>query len=303
MKNATMHDALPATVVDALGWATQQLDAGGVPGPRGEALDLWSAVTAVDPVVALARQRAPVPPAQWQHFKAAVDRRAEGEPCAYTLGRTGFRTLELRVDRSVLIPRPETEGLVQLVLDWSQARCRAGAVADIGTGSGCIALSLAAEGAFDRIIATDVSAKAVAVAAGNLALLCLTANIEFRLGDLLSPLRFEAFDVIVSNPPYVTAEEFTRLDPGVRDFEPRVALVSGQKGMWHTRQLLERAGSHLTPGGLIALEIDARRARDALHLAVQAGWDSPRIERDVFGRDRYLLATSPRTGMRNRSAR
>lgn len=298
-----MHDAPPATVVDVLGWATEQLDAGGVPGPRREALDLWSVVTAVDPVVALARPSAPVPPEQWQHFKDAVDRRVEGEPLAYALGRIGFRTIELRVDRSVLIPRPETEGLVQLVLDWSRAQSRAGAVADIGTGSGCIALSLAAEGAFDRIIATDVSEEAVAVAASNMASLRLTGNVEFRLGDLLSPLRLEAFDVIVSNPPYVTAEEFTRLDPAVRDFEPRAALVSGQKGLWHTSQLLERAGSHLTPGGLIALEIDARRARDALRLAVQAGWDSPRIERDVFGRDRYLLATNPHTRTRGRSAR
>ena len=298
-----MHDALPATVVDALGWATEQLDAGGVPGPRREALDLWSVVTAVDPVVALARPSAPVPPEQWQHFKAAVDRRVEGEPLAYALGRAGFRTLELRVDRRVLIPRPETEGLVQAVLDWSWARSRAGAVADIGTGSGCIALSLAAEGAFDRIIATDVSEEALAVAASNMASLRLTGNVEFRLGDLLSPLRLEAFDVIVSNPPYVTAEEFTRLDPAVRDFEPRAALVSGQKGMWHTSQLLQRAGSHLTPGGLIALEIDARRARDALHLAVQAGWDSPHIERDVFGRDRYLLARNPLTRTPGRSAR
>ncbi len=108
MKNATMHDAPPATVVDALGWATEQLDASGVPGPRREALDLWSVVTAADPVVVLTRQSAPVPPAQWQHFKAAVDRRVEGEPLAYALGRASFRTLELRVDRFVLIPRPDT---------------------------------------------------------------------------------------------------------------------------------------------------------------------------------------------------
>jgi len=298
-----MNDALPTTVVDALGWATEQLDAGGVPGPRREALDLWSVVTAVDPVVTLARPSAPVPAAQWQYFKAAVDRRVEGEPLAYALGRASFRTLELRVDHRVLIPRPETEGLVQAVLDWSQARRRDGTVADIGTGSGCIALSLAAEGTFDRIIATDMSEEALSVAASNLALLPAAGNVEFRLGDLLSPLRLEAFDVIVSNPPYVTAEEFKRLDPAVRNCEPRAALVSGQKGMWHTSQLLERAGSQLTPGGLIALEIDSRRAREALHLAVQAGWDSPRVERDVFGRDRYLLATNPRTRTRGGSAR
>ena len=207
------------------------------------------------------------------------------------------------MDHRVLIPRPETEGLVQAVLDWSQARRRDGTVADIGTGSGCIALSLAAEGTFDRIIATDMSEEALSVAASNLALLPAAGNVEFRLGDLLSPLRLEAFDVIVSNPPYVTAEEFKRLDPAVRNCEPRAALVSGQKGMWHTSQLLERAGSQLTPGGLIALEIDSRRAREALHLAVQAGWDSPRVERDVFGRDRYLLATNPRTRTRGGSAR
>ena len=289
-----MRDAQPSTVVDALGWATEQLDSGRVTRSRREALDMWSAVTQTDPVVALARSNDPVALEQWCSFKAVVDRRVAGEPLAYALGRASFRTLELQIDRRVLIPRPETEGLVQLALDWVRRQDRAVTAADIGTGSGCIALSLAVEGGdvVERVVATDASEDALAVAVNNMAAIHPAPNIEWRSGDLLTPLRSDTFDLIVSNPPYVTAAELARSDPAVRDYEPRAALLSGDEGMYHVRRLLERGGHYLTDGGLIALEIDASRSDAAWKIATRCGWRSVRVEPDVFARDRYLLAVN-----------
>ncbi len=289
-----MRNAQPSTVVDALGWATERLGSGRVTRSRREALDVWSAVTQTDPVVALARSNDPVGLEQWCSFKEVVDRRVAGEPLAYALGRASFRTLELQIDRRVLIPRPETEGLVQLALDWVYHQDRAVTAADIGTGSGCIALSLAVEGGdlVERVVATDSSEDALAVAVSNMAGIHPAPNVEWRSGDLLTPLRSDTFDLIVSNPPYVTAAELARSDPAVRDYEPPAALLSGEEGMYHVRRLLERGGRYLTDGGLIALEIDASRSDAAWKIATSCGWRSVRVEPDVFARDRYLLAVN-----------
>jgi release factor glutamine methyltransferase len=228
-------------------------------------------------------------------FLDAAERRAGGEPAAYATGVAGFRTLELAIDPRVLIPRPETEGLVERVLAWGRATLGRqdgwGELLDVGTGSGCIALSLAVEGRFRRVVASDVSAAALAVARGNARRVAPPVPVEFRQGSLLAPVAGEAFDAIVANPPYVTAQEFGALDIGVRLFEPREALVSGEGGLEHIRRLLEEAPPHLRDHGLLALEVDSTRAHQALELAKRAGWRSARVEQDLFGRDRYLLAS------------
>ena len=225
--------------------------------------------------------------------------RADAEPRAYVEGIAGFRLLDLFVDRRVLIPRPETEGLVELVLRETGSRTPAAAlsVLDLGTGSGCIALSLATEGRFSRIVATDVSAEALGVARLNAERVRPQCPIEFRLGSLFEPVVRERFDVIVSNPPYITEPEYRELDRSVRDFEPRVALESGPDGLAHTRAILEQAGDHLMPGGLVALEVDSRRAERSRELARAAGLESVRVERDVFDRPRFLLARAGPTGL------
>jgi release factor glutamine methyltransferase len=143
--------------------------------------------------------------------------------------------LELEVDSRVLIPRPETEGLVEHVLAWLSRHPAARVVADIGTGSGCIALALAVEGRFARVIATDVSPAALAVARRNVARVSPPVPIEVREGSGCEALRGVEVDVIVSNPPYVSAAEFEELEPSVRLFEPREALVSGDGGLAHSR--------------------------------------------------------------------
>ena len=292
----------PPTVEHALGWATERLTAGGVDRARREALGMWSAVAGVDPAWVVSGAERPMTVSDWESFRVAVDCRARGAPRAYATRSAGFRTLDLEVDQRVLIPRPETEGLVQRVLDWAATEGKTGALADVGTGSGCIALSLAVEGPFGRVLATDASGDALEVAANNLARVGPSCPVELRLGEFLEPLGSERFDAVVSNPPYVSDREFDGLEPGVRDFEPRSALVSGDGGMEHIRILLQNAARYLTEGGLLALEVDATRAADALAMAVRCGWSSPRIERDVFDRERYLLATRPveSTGMPSR---
>jgi release factor glutamine methyltransferase len=178
--------------------------------------------------------------------------------------------------------------LVERVLGWCRERGHWGTAVDVGTGSGCIALSLAVEGAFSRVIATDLSARALALAHRNAAAIRPKTPIEFRVGDLLWPVR-ERVDVVVANPPYVTSAEWDALDAGVREHEPRLALVGGADGMAHIRALLRLARARVREGGLLALEVDCRRADRVLSLARAGGWRA-RVERDLFGRERYLLA-------------
>jgi release factor glutamine methyltransferase len=271
--------------------AAARFAAAGFREPRRGAWRLWGAVAGVPAGQAwVSANRAP-PADLVARFERAVADRLTGMPFAYAAGSAAFRTLEVLVDRRVLIPRPETEGLVDRVLAWARERGRWGVAADVGTGSGCIALSLAVEGRFARIVATDLSAEALDVARANAARVRPPAPVEFREGDLVSPLRGETVDVLVSNPPYVSADEWEGLEPGVRDWEPRAALVGGDDGLGPTGLLLRAGRASVAPGGLIAIEIDSRRAAAAQALARALGWGDARLEEDLFGRHRYLLAT------------
>ena len=278
------------SVTAVLADAEQLVARAAIAEPRREALMLLAAVAARSPGDLWTRRDEPVDTETLEAFANAVARRAAGAPAAYASGTAAFRTLELAVDRHVLIPRPETEGLVERVLAWSRAAGRWGTVVDVGTGSGCVALSLAVEGTYARVVATDVSERALALARRNAAAVAPAALIEFRAGDLLWAIGEERVDAIVSNPPYVTAAEWETLEPGVRDHEPRLALVGGADGLAHTAALLRLARGRLHAGGLLALELDCRRADRTLALARAEGWKSARVERDLFGRERYLLA-------------
>ena len=280
-----------ASVADALAVAAGRLTAGGVRDGRREATALWAACAGVAPgEVWLGRGTAAADGVAGP-FWDAVARRASGVPFAYVVGRIGFRTLELTLDRRALIPRPETEGLVELVLRVARdgGHAPGGAAADIGTGCGCIALSLAVEGTFERVVAVERSAAAAALARENVALVRPATPVVVREGDGLAPLGAERFRVIVANPPYLSTAEYAALDGAVRHFEPRVALESGPDGLDATRSLLAGAATRLDPGGLLALEIDERRADAVRRLAGEWGWRRTAIHEDLFGRPRYAL--------------
>ena len=283
-------------IADALGEAVERLAGAGLPDPRREARTLWAAVAGaqVKPGDVWLRRDRAAPADVARRFRRAVERRANGMPFGYAVGRADFRSLELNLDPRALIPRPETEGLVELVLretGMRDAGCgMRGVVADVGTGCGCIALSLAVEGHFDRVIAVERSPEAAALARENVALLQPPLPVEVREGDLLGPLAGERYRAIVSNPPYLTDAEYAALDPAVRLFEPREALVSGADGLTATRALLEGAAALLEPGGWVVLEIDERRADAARALARRHGWSRVAVYDDLFGRPRFLLA-------------
>jgi release factor glutamine methyltransferase len=219
-----------------------------------------------------------------ERFFAALERRCAGEPLAYVLGETTFRELTIACDPRALIPRPETEGLVELVL----ARRSTGRVLEIGTGTGCIALSLANEGRYSCVVASDVSAEALALARRNIAV----ANLPVHLirGNLSSMVTDAAFDVVISNPPYLTRLEYERLSPTVKAWEPIVALVGGEDGLEATRGLLGQAFRVVRSGGLIGLEVDCSRAHEVGRIALEVGWREVMVRDDLFGRARYLLA-------------
>ncbi len=287
---------LEVPLADALGDAARRLASSGIADARREARALWAAVAGAKMTpgdVWLARGGAPSPDVA-SRFQDVVARRGGGSPFAYAVGRTDFRTLDLAIDSRALIPRPETEGLVDVVLRTlrtSGQREPWGAGADIGAGSGCIALALAVEGAFDRVIAVERSPAAAALARENVARVRPLVPVDVREGDLLAPLTGERLRAIVSNPPYLTEAEYGDLDPAVRSWEPRDALASGRDGLDATRALLAGARAFLEPRGFLALEIDERRADAVRALALACHWLQVAVYDDLFGRPRYLLAT------------
>lgn len=276
--------AVPPTLGTVVADLAARLHDAGIPAPRQEARRIVRDLVgpgAPDPVLA---PDAPAPAALGTLAREAARRRASGEPIAYVTGWCGFRHLDLRVDRRVLIPRPETEQLVDLVLE----RVSSGRALDVGTGSGCVALSLAAEGGFDEVVAVDLSPGALAVARDNGARLGL--GVRWVAGDLLHPVRGDRFNVVVSNPPYIAEDEHALLDASVRDWEPPLALVGGPDGMTVIRRLLKDAPAVLVPGGWLVLEVDAARAALAAEEAHSAGWRDVAVTQDLFGRDRFLAA-------------
>jgi len=228
----------------------------------------------------------------WSRALMAAERRARGAPLQYAAGRAAFRHLTLDVDERVLIPRPETEQLVEIVLDLTRDH-GGGMVVDVGTGSGAIALALASEGSFDHVLGTDVSLDALEVARANVRRCAgvLRAPVSLRHGSLLAPVTEGGLRAVVSNPPYIAWDEASALPASVRDWEPAVALFSGADGMAVTARLVRDAAVTLAAGGVLTLEVDARRAGVAAELVASAGgYDDVRVLLDLTGRERFVVA-------------
>jgi release factor glutamine methyltransferase len=264
----------------------ERLREAGLPDPRRESLRIWSDLSGASIGESLLATSAEVPSRRAALFQQAIQRRALGEPLAHVTASAGFRYLTLRSDRRALIPRPETETLVELLLQ----RVRRGVVADIGTGTGCIALSLALEGEFDSVIAVDSSAEALELARENAGCLERSSVVRFLQANLTDCLAPQSMDALISNPPYLTDSEYDRLDRSVRDWEPAIALKAGPDGLEPTAQLLRKGREVLRPSGWLALEIDCSRAEAIRNMASVNGWQNVSLHQDLFGRERYLLA-------------
>jgi release factor glutamine methyltransferase len=281
-------------VRDALGAAADALAAAGVESPRLDAEVMLSAATGWTRAEVAAGFKAALPAAAGRRFGEMVRRRLRREPVAYILGRKGFRRLGLVVDRRVLVPRPETELLVDLALERRPRR-----LLDVGTGSGAIALAVADELPSCEVHATDTSESALAVARANAELLGLERRVSFELGTL--PAGRDGFDLLLANLPYVAEGDWRSLPPEVRDWEPRQALLAGTDGLDAIRSLLDvlraRSSSRTTKrtanaggaAGAVALEVGAGQARTVCGLLREAGFPRVETRRDLAGIERVVV--------------
>jgi release factor glutamine methyltransferase len=240
----------------------------------------------------------PLDETQLTAIRELVRRRGDGEPVAYITGEREFYGRPFSVSAAVLIPRPETETLVELALKRIRAVSqdgRAPSIADLGTGSGCVAVTLAAEIPAATVVATDLSEAALAVAAANAHRHDLASRVELVAGSWADPLRGREFDVVVSNPPYIPSAELAGLAGDVRDHEPALALDGGEDGLDAYRALLPSLAAILAPGGWAAVEIDIRAATSVSTLARDALGSGLRIlgHDDLSGRPRVLSFEAP----------
>ena len=283
------------TVLELLRWTTPYLEEKKFENPRLNAELLLAGALGLKRLDLYLQYDRPLRTEELAEFKSRLRRRLRREPLQYIEGSAAFRELQLRVDRRVLIPRPETETLVGEVLAWAEGRAGLEAL-DVGTGSGAIALSLAAEGPFSRVVATDVSEAALELARENHRALLPNATVEFRLGNGYAPVEGECFDVVISNPPYIAAAERELLASEVREWEPAEALFAGSEGLEVLEALIAGAADHLRPGGLFAVEVglgQADRVADRIRRDRRLG--EPRVRPDLAGRPRIVSAEFPAT--------
>lgn len=289
---------IPPTVAAALRAAEARL-AHGSESPRSDAAELLSRLLGTGRGELRALGARTLDGVQAATLEAWLARRERGEPVQYITGRAAFRRLDLAVDRRVLVPRPETEGLVEAVLDALAAerdRWPAPRVLDLGTGSGAIALAIADELPAAVVTATDASDGALALARENAASCGLAARVAFAEGRWFGAVaQDERFEVVVSNPPYIAESEAAELPRDVREWEPAAALYSGGGGLEDLREIVDDAPRHLVAGGLLALELAENRAREvAAWFEGAHDWSGARLLDDLSGRPRVLLARRER---------
>lgn len=276
----------------ALSWAVGMLTAAGVADAEREAGWLLAERLGCSVGTLRARRDASLEPADWAVFEGWVQRRAKREPIQYILGTQEFLGLAFRVTPDVLIPRLDTAVLVEVAVAHLRAAGALPRVADIGTGSGAVAIGVAHLLPGAQVVAVDLSPAALAVARANAERLGVLDRVEFREGDLLAPLGEERFAAILSNPPYIPAVEMTGLDPEVREFEPHLALTPGGDGLEFYRRLAAGAPAHLQPGGLLAVEVGIGQAESVVALFEAAGLVTA-VHRDTAGIDRVISGVKP----------
>jgi release factor glutamine methyltransferase len=280
----------PWTILKLLTWTTRYFEARGIDSARLEAELLLSHTLGLERIMLYARFDQPLEPEELTAFRATVKRRAKREPIAYITGSKGFWTLELKTDARALIPRPDTEALVEKALERlpEGEACR---VVDVGTGTGAIALSLASERPEAEVLAVDVSEDALALARENAEANGLSGRVAFAQGDLLEGVAGE-FDVIVSNPPYVAETERGEMDADVLEWEPELALFAGEDGLAVISRLVPMAREKLKPGGSFLCEIGYRQGPEVVEIFEANGFTEVGIAKDLGSRDRVVFGVA-----------
>jgi release factor glutamine methyltransferase len=271
---------------EALTASTDALQAAGIDEPRLDAELLLAAATGWDRAHLVSQPDATIPPAASRRFAEMVRRRLRREPVAYILGRRGFRRLELAVDPRVLIPRPETELLVELALEL-----RPGNVLDVGTGSGAIALAIADELPQCAVVAVDTSSAALELARENAARIGLEGRVELALGTF--PPTGGGFELVVANLPYVSEAEWDGLRPEVTEWEPREALLAGADGLDAIRAVIPAVAGRAR---VLALEVGIDQAGPVAELLRAAGFDAIETRPDLAGIPRVVIGRAEATG-------
>lgn len=273
------------TIKDLLEWTTRFFTDKGVEEPRLNAEVLLAQVLDKDRVYLYANYYAPVNKNERDQYREFIKRRANREPLAYLLGKREFMSLDFKVTPAVLIPRPETELLVETVLQLAD-QDKPISICDVGTGSGAIAVSLAYYLPQAQVTGIDISEEALEIACFNAQ--CHGVDVRFLKGDLLTPLPEEQFDFVCANLPYISEEEFSGLDQEVRCFEPELALWGFGDGLEIYRRLIPHVWQHLHPGGYLLMEIGCSQAKAAVRLLPASV--SVQVMQDWAGLDRLIVA-------------
>jgi release factor glutamine methyltransferase len=280
------------TVRRIVAWMQADFERRGIDTPRLDADLLVAHALGVKRLALFLDPDRPLIEAELTAIRALVERRRAREPIAYILGEREFYGRGFVVTRDVLIPRPDTETLVDAALAFLREHKLVGPVVDLCTGSGAVALTLAAECPDRQLVATDISAAALAIARKNTDKLGLGERVSLRQGDLFGALESsERFVCITINPPYIGADELPTLDADVRSFEPHLALDAGTDALSFYRRIADDAGRHLVPGGALLVEVGMGQAEAVRALFVQAGFRDVRATRDLGGIDRVVSAT------------
>jgi len=277
--------ATAGRVREALAAATDALAAAGADTPRLDAELLLSEATGWDRAKLAAEPDADIAPRAGRSFGEMVRRRVRREPVAYILGRKGFRRLEVAVDRRVLIPRPESELLVELAVEREARKAL-----DVGTGSGAIALAVADELQECRVVATDTSPAALELARQNAERLGLADRVRFERGTVPEG---ERFDVVLANVPYVREDELADLSPEIVRYEPHEALVAGPDGLQAIAAVAPAAAAALGPDGLLAVEVAMGQAGEVAELLLDLGFREIEVRQDLAGTPRVVVAIGP----------
>jgi release factor glutamine methyltransferase len=285
------------TIQKLLSWVTEYFTGKGIDSPRLSAEWLLCYVLGIKRIELYTQFNKVVGQEQLSQLHELVKRAGAHEPIAYITGKKEFYSLEFEITKDCLIPRPETELLVERAIEFLRTRNGEQFICDLCTGSGCVAVAIARNRANCRIVATDISDAALAIAEKNIARHGLMNRIKLLQGDLFEPviagLGPAKFDLIVCNPPYVSEPEYEKLAPNVKDFEPKSALTAGKDGLDIIKKIIADANQHLKPTGTLMLEIGNEQGNAVQKLLETAGYfGDVKIDKDYSNLDRLALAVT-----------